>query len=85
MGEPFEIMLPEPGATGYLYEPHFDPKFISYDGVSRTISRDVGGESLATFRFKVRTVGTTEICFRLTAPWDPEPAEEKYFRLDIGT
>jgi hypothetical protein len=83
-GEPFEITLSEPGATGYLYEPHFDPNFISYEGVNRTISRDVGGGSLAIFRFKTRTVGTSEICFRLTAPWDPEPADEKRVRLDIG-
>jgi hypothetical protein len=84
IGEPFEITLPEPGATGYLYEPHFEPNFILYAGVSRKISSDVGGASLAVFQFKARTIGTSEICFRLTAPWDPEPADEKCVRLDIG-
>jgi hypothetical protein len=84
LGEPFEIALPEPGATGYLYEPHFDPNFISYGGVSRRISPDAGGESRVIFQFKALAVGTSDIGFRLTAPWDPEPADELCFRLDIG-
>ena len=84
-GEPFEIALPEPGATGYLYEPYFDPDFVSFGGVKRAISPHVGGENLAIFHFTARQIGKSDIWFRLTAPWDPQPAGEKHVCVDVGS
>jgi Chagasin family peptidase inhibitor I42 len=83
VGHSFEVALSEPSATGYLYEPDFDRNLVSYCGVNRRISSAIGGESIATFQFTARARGNTEICFRLAAPWDSEPAEERRVQLSI--
>jgi Chagasin family peptidase inhibitor I42 len=83
VGECFEIALTEPGATGYLYEPKFDPKLVSFEGVDRNISSKVGGSSSSVFRFRAKAAGEGQITFQLIAPWDPEPADKRIVLLEV--
>jgi predicted secreted protein len=76
-GESFEIVLREPGASGYLFAlPAFDSGILRKTDEQHGMATDGGAQGVATFRFKALSPGATSLTFALVAPWG-EAAEKR--------
>jgi Chagasin family peptidase inhibitor I42 len=84
-GEPFAVELDEPGATGYLFEPHFDPAQLRLEEVERRPSTVPGAASRTRFVFVALAPGSSCLIFRLSAPWDVTSAREIAFLVQSMT
>ena len=79
IGEPFAVDLDEPSATGYLFEPHFDPAQLRLEEVERRPSTVPGSVSRTRFVFVALAPSSSRLVFELCAPWDPSHAQEIAF------
>jgi predicted secreted protein len=82
-GEAFEILLREPGASGYLFAlSAFDSEIIRKMDERHGLSTDGGAQGVATFRFKALSPGAISLTFALVAPWG-EAAEKRQVEVIV--
>ena len=82
--EELTIALDQPGGTGYLWE--LDEGAGDYRIVEQRIEADdspdtFGGTGTQVFVVEPLAEGTTELVFRLKAPWSAEPEREHRLTL----
>jgi predicted secreted protein len=78
--ERLTITLDQPGGTGYLWELEDNP--TRYRVVDQKIQADesedtFGGSGTQVFVVEPLVEGTTQLVFRLAAPWSSEAAREQ--------
>ena len=84
VGEPIEIDVVTPGATGYEWRVDLDEGRWERAGTDLVPSfESFGASGLTTFELIPQAAGRQELVFRLIAPWDAEPAREIRLVVDV--
>ena len=76
VGDRFELVLQELGATGYLFEPVCIPTEVEIGRPCRASpGASLGASNLVRFELVARAQGHVTVRFDRKAPFDPSPAE----------
>jgi predicted secreted protein len=84
VGQPVEIELKFPGASGYEWSVSFDGTCVSLLGRQRKLnSKKMGAKAKEVFKFEALAKGDHKISFALRRPWEDEAVEHRYIVLHV--
>jgi predicted secreted protein len=88
VGETFLIILPNPGAGGYVVQdsPEFDPQIIALKKMEKKPPMDRSREGdfgTIEWTFRARKQGVSPIVVRAFRPWEPLKSQITLFEVTI--
>jgi len=84
IGEPVEIELKFPGASGYEWSVSFDGEHVTLLGKRRKLnSKKMGAKAKEVFKFEALSEGDHKISFALRRPWEDEAVEHRDIVLHV--
>ncbi len=83
VGDRFEVVLNEPGATGYLFEPANVPRGVAIENSRREPGHRPGASGTVVFETCAQAEGLWLLTFELRAPFDPASAETATVKVRV--